>query len=180
MMVGRDVLLRVAKRPADRRRALLEVEHLEVSDDRRLPAVRDVSFQVAAGEIVGLAGVDANGQRELIEAISGLRGARGGRVVVAGRDVTHATVRERLEAGLAHIHEDRHRARPRAAVLARREHGASRLPAPAELPPRHPRPRAIVRRAALLLREFDVRGGTTSTRAERALGWQPAEGRARA
>ena len=166
MMVGRDVLLRVAKRPAEPAAPLLEVERLDVSDDRGLPAVRDVSFRVAAGEIVGLAGVDANGQRELIEAISGLRGARGGRVVVAGRDVTHATVRERLEGGLALIHEDRHR---RGLVLpfslaeniALRDyrqppssrHGILDL-------------RAILRRAARLLREFDVRGGTTSTPAD--------------
>jgi len=163
MMVGREVLLRLEKRPAEPAAPLLQVEHLEVSDDRGLPAVRDVSFDVLGGEIVGLAGVDANGQRELIEAIAGLRAVRTGRVVVAGRDVTHAGVRERLEHGLALIHEDRHRRGlvlpfTLAENLALRDY---------RRPPssRHGvlDPRAMVRRALRLLREFDVRGGTTST-----------------
>src|SRR5919107_184064 len=88
LMVGRDVLLRVDKpehKPGD---ALLELEGVSATDDRGLPAVRDVSFEVRAGEIVGLAGVDANGQSELIEAITGLRRIDQGSVRVAGRDVT--------------------------------------------------------------------------------------------
>ena len=166
MMVGREVLLRLEKRPAEPAAPLLQVERLEVADDRGLPAVDDVTFEVRAGEIVGLAGVDANGQRELVEAIAGLRPVRGGRIVVAGRDLTRATVRERLERGLALVPEDRHRRGlvlpfSLAENLALRDyrrppssrHGVLDL-------------RAILRRAGRLLREFDVRGGTASTRAD--------------
>ena len=72
--------------------------------------MRDVSFEVRAGEIVGIAGVDANGQSELIEVITGLRKPTAGTVRVAGRDVTGASPREvKLDAGVGHIAEDRHR-----------------------------------------------------------------------
>ena len=78
-------------------------------DDRGLEVVRDVSFEVRAGEILGLAGVDANGQSELIDAIAGLRSPKSGRIVVDGHDVTHANAQESLDAGIGHIPEDRHR-----------------------------------------------------------------------
>ena len=87
-MVGRDVLLRVEKPAHEAGDTLLEVKDLSVVDDRELPAVSDVSLSVRAGEIVGLAGVDANGQSELIEAITGLRKPEAGSVAVGGRDVT--------------------------------------------------------------------------------------------
>ena len=109
LMVGRDVLLRVEKpehKPGD---PLLELEGVSVTDDRGLPAVRDVSFEVRGGEIVGLAGVDANGQSELIEAIMGLRAPDAGTITVAGRDMTHAGPRDTLASGVSHIAEDRHR-----------------------------------------------------------------------
>src|SRR5207244_9342061 len=109
MMVGREVLLRVDKQAAKPGEPLLKVEHVNVIDDRGLEAVRDVSFEVRGGEIVGLAGVDANGQSELIDAIAGLRHVTSGRVVVDGRDITHATAKEALDAGIGHIPEDRHR-----------------------------------------------------------------------
>ena len=109
MMVGREVLLRVDKKAADPGDLLLEVRALNVNDDRHLPAVRDVSFVVRAGEIVGIAGVEGNGQSELIEAITGLRGIEGGQVAVAGRVVPHASARKMLDAGVGHIPEDRQR-----------------------------------------------------------------------
>src|SRR5205814_2729979 len=84
-MVGREVLLRVDKPPAQPGEPLLEVENLVVYDDRGLEAVRDVTLEVRAGEIVGLAGVDANGQSQLIDAIVGLRHVHSGRVSVDGR-----------------------------------------------------------------------------------------------
>jgi simple sugar transport system ATP-binding protein len=87
---------------------LLEVRDLVVEDARRLAAVHGVTFSVEPGEILGIAGVEGNGQTELIEAIAGLRTVRGGSVVVAGRDVTHAPVKARGDAGLSHIPEDRH------------------------------------------------------------------------
>src|SRR5919206_3218472 len=94
LMVGRDVLLRVDKKEAQPAEPLLVVENLSVFDDRGLPAVRDVSLQVRAGEIVGLAGVDGNGQTELIDALTGLRKPESGRVVIAGEDVTRADARD--------------------------------------------------------------------------------------
>src|SRR5437763_11122735 len=86
MMVGREVLLRVEKPPATPGEPILEVKDLEVLDSRGLPAVRGMSFQVLAGEIVGVAGVDGNGQTELIEAITGLRKPAAGTIEIAGRE----------------------------------------------------------------------------------------------
>src|ERR687898_2216847 len=88
MMVGRDVLLQVDKKAAQPGDALLRVDHLSVVDDRGLPAVRDVSFDVRAGEIVGIAGVDGNGQTELIDALTGLRRIESGRIFVGEDDCT--------------------------------------------------------------------------------------------
>ena len=107
LMVGRDVLLRVEKSPAQAGEPLLRVEDLTVLDERGLEAVRGVSFDVRAGEIVGIAGVDGNGQTELIDALTGLREAARGRIVVAGKDLTKASAREALDAGIGHIPEDR-------------------------------------------------------------------------
>jgi simple sugar transport system ATP-binding protein len=107
MMVGREVSLRVDKPPAHPGDVLLEVEGLEVEDDRALPAVRGVSFEVRAGEIVGIAGVDGNGQTELVEALTGLRKATAGRIMVGNHDMSNDSVRERLHAGLGHIPQDR-------------------------------------------------------------------------
>ncbi|MBI5838197.1 MAG: ABC transporter ATP-binding protein [Candidatus Eisenbacteria bacterium] len=109
LMVGRDVLLGVERRPGAPEGAVLEVRDLEVRDARRLPAVRGVSFTVRAGEIVGFAGVEGNGQTELIEAITGLRAPDSGSVRLAGTDITRAPVRRRYAAGLAHVPEDRHK-----------------------------------------------------------------------
>src|SRR5687767_6024369 len=109
LMVGRDVLLRVDKPEHTPGEPVLELRDLHVVDDRGLPAVRGVNLTVRAGEIVGLAGVDANGQSELIEAITGLRTIESGHVVVEGRDVTGDGPRELIDAGVGHIAEDRHR-----------------------------------------------------------------------
>src|SRR5207248_1348662 len=89
-MVGREVLLRVEKPQAQPGEALLEVENLNVLDDRGIEKVRGVSFAARAGEIVGIAGVDGNGQSELIEAITGLRKRESGTIRVAGRSLEHA------------------------------------------------------------------------------------------
>jgi general nucleoside transport system ATP-binding protein len=109
LMVGREVLLRVEKKPAEPGESLLDVEDLHVVDERGLPAVRGVSFQVRAGEIVGIAGVDGNGQTELIDALTGLTKAQSGEVRIGGRDVTRDSARERLDEGVGHIPEDRQR-----------------------------------------------------------------------
>jgi len=106
-MVGREVLLEVEKGPANPGPTVLEVRNLEVKDDRGRLAVRDVSFDVRGGEVVGIAGVQGNGQTELVQALTGLRGAAGGRIRILDRDITTATPREVLEAGTAHVPEDR-------------------------------------------------------------------------
>src|SRR5688572_19124976 len=109
LMVGRDVLLQVEKPEHTPGKPVLEIRDLHVVDDRGLPALRGVSLQVRAGEIVGLAGVDANGQSELVEAITGLRRVESGQVIVAGREVTGRGPREMIDAGVGCIAEDRHR-----------------------------------------------------------------------
>jgi general nucleoside transport system ATP-binding protein len=165
LMVGRDVLLRVDKPEHKPGEPLLEVEGVSAVDDRGLPAVRDVSLTVREGEIVGLAGVDANGQSELIEAITGLRRMDSGTVKVAGRDVTGRGTRVTLDTGVGHIAEDRHR---RGLVLEftlaenltlreYREPGFAKLGWLS--------PRRMIARAKKLLRDYDVRGGDAGTRA---------------
>ena len=107
MMVGRSVLLTVTKGPAAPGDVVLQLRDLTVTDDRDLVAVDGVDLEVRAGEIVALAGVQGNGQTELVEAITGLRPTLRGSVVVDGEDLTHATPRQRLHAGVAHVPEDR-------------------------------------------------------------------------
>ena len=108
LMVGRRVLLEVEKGPARPGRELLAVERLSVRDERGASRVRDVSFTVRAGEIVGIAGVAGNGQGELLEALAGLRPAAGGRVLLGGEPVDPGGPRRRRR-GLAHVPEDRRR-----------------------------------------------------------------------
>ena len=165
LMVGRTVLLRVDKAPSKPAEPLLEVEDLYVLDDRELPAVRGVSFQARAGEIVGIAGVDGNGQTELIEALTGLRPAQTGRFSVAGRDLTRAGTHQILDAGVGHIPEDRQR---RGLVL---EFSLAENLALHDFdrPPNSRlgwlRPGRIIERAREVLKAFDVRGGGPQTRA---------------
>ncbi len=107
MMVGREVLLRVEKRPAQPGEPVLRVENLQVFDDRGNLAVRGVSFEVRAGEVLGVAGVQGNGQTELVQALTGLRPAAGGRIFILDKDMTTASPRAILERGVAHVPEDR-------------------------------------------------------------------------
>jgi general nucleoside transport system ATP-binding protein len=165
LMVGREVLLRVEKGAPQPGAPLLTVEGLVVEDDREIEQVRGVSFEVRAGEIVGIAGVDGNGQTELIDAITGLRRPKAGRVVVDGVDVTNANARHSLDAGLGHIPEDRQR---RGLVLDFSL--AENLALHDYDHPPSSRfgwlyPKRLVAKAAKLIREFDVRGGGPQTRA---------------
>ncbi|MCC6330032.1 MAG: ABC transporter ATP-binding protein [Acidobacteria bacterium] len=108
MIVGRDVLLRVEKTDAEPGGLVLEVRDLVVQG-RHGVAVDKVSFTVAAGEIVGIAGIEGNGQTELIEALAGLLKPRSGQIEFEGRDVTDLGARRLKELGVAHIPEDRHK-----------------------------------------------------------------------
>ena len=107
LMVGRDVLLRVEKKPATPGPVALTVENLTASTDRGVPALRAVSFELRQGEILGVAGVEGNGQSELVEVLAGTRRATGGRVLIGDRDITTLDARTEREAGVAHIPEDR-------------------------------------------------------------------------
>ncbi|MFQ6000984.1 MAG: ABC transporter ATP-binding protein [Anaerolineae bacterium] len=109
MMVGREVILEVEKKPITVGEVVLEVRDLKVRDDRGNVAVDGVSFDVRAREILGIAGVQGNGQTELVEALTGLRPVESGEVRILGEDTTHAAPRQVLEKGVAHVPEDRQR-----------------------------------------------------------------------
>ena len=110
MMVGRPVQLEVTKDEAKPAGEVLKVDHLCVhSHVQKRNAVNDVSFTVRAGEIVCIAGIDGNGQTELVYGLSGLEKVSGGRITLCGKDITHLSVRKRSEAGMSHIPEDRHK-----------------------------------------------------------------------
>jgi simple sugar transport system ATP-binding protein len=163
LMVGREVLLRVEKPEHTPGEPLLEVRDLHVRDDRDLPAVNGLSLTVRAGEIVGLAGVDENGQSQLIEAITGLRKIESGTVIVDGKDITGHGALNAIEAGVGHIAEDRH-ARglvlqfDLAENLSLLEYRSRAMSSGPFLSPRR-----MAQRARTLLSDYDVRGGDTGT-----------------
>lgn len=107
LMVGREVLFRLEKRPAPVGQTVLRVKGLHALNDRGLPAVRDVSFTIAAGEILGIAGVAGNGQRELVEALVGLRPSTQGRVFIQEQEVTNQPPRALIERGVCYIPGER-------------------------------------------------------------------------
>ena len=109
LMVGREVLLRVDRPPVELGPVRLHIENLIVEGDRGLPAVRGASLEVRQGEILGLAGVSGNGQRELCDAVAGLRKAAQGRIQVDGVDITAWSPDRRIRHGLAYIPEERMR-----------------------------------------------------------------------
>ncbi len=108
MMVGREVK-RLAPLPQQAGEPLLQIRGLRTMGDRGTEALRGVDLEVRAGEIVGIAGVSGNGQRELAECLAGLRKVTAGAILIAGKDLTHASVQERLRAGQAYIPEERMR-----------------------------------------------------------------------
>ncbi|MDI6871256.1 MAG: ABC transporter ATP-binding protein [Bacillota bacterium] len=109
LMVGREVILEVEKGPSRPGEEVLRLENVTANNNRRLPALRGVDLTVRRGEILGIAGVDGNGQSELVEVLTGLRPATGGRVFLKGKEVTRTRTRQRIRAGLGHIPEDRHK-----------------------------------------------------------------------
>ena len=165
LMVGREVVLRIDKSPSSPAGTLLEVRDLHVFDDRGIEKVRGISLDIRAGEIVGLAGIDGNGQTELIDAMTGLRRAASGSVRVSGEEVTTASAHGHFEAGLGHIPEDRQR---RGLVLEFTIaenialHDFRRAP--------DSRfgwlfPGRLIERGARLISEYDIRGGGPQLRA---------------
>lgn len=110
MMLGRDIEFKVTKKEAELGDVVLKLEYLSVlSGEHKRDAVKSVSFEVRAGEIVCIAGIDGNGQTELIHGISGLSPISGGRIELCGEDISRSKIRERSKLGMSHIPEDRHK-----------------------------------------------------------------------
>ncbi|MBM3125116.1 MAG: ABC transporter ATP-binding protein [Chloroflexi bacterium] len=107
LMVGRDVLFHLDKKAVEAGADVLKVERLNVMNDKGLPAVVDLSLDVRAGEIFGIAGVSGNGQRELVEAVTGLRPISGGRIIVNGQDITQSPPRARIKSGIGFVPGER-------------------------------------------------------------------------
>jgi len=107
MMVGREVLFHIEREPVKRGETVLDVQDLRAQNDRGLPALNDVSFAIRRGEILGIAGVAGNGQRELAEVLTGLRKATRGRVCIQGQETTHCSSREVIQRKVSHVPEDR-------------------------------------------------------------------------
>jgi len=166
LMVGRAVLLRVDKKPAKPGPVTFKVENLTALSDRGVQALRGVSFELRQGEILGIAGVEGNGQSELVEVLAGTRRATGGRVLLADNDVTAANAREEREAGVGHIPEDR-----RGVGLVLHFSVAENLVLGRERSPAFAwrevvlRLRAIAQWALRLVKEFDIRTPSIETAA---------------
>lgn len=109
LMVGRDVCLDRKIKEQEKGKVLLKLENISINNDKGVAAVNNVSFEVSEGEILGIAGVDGNGQLELGEAIVGLRTVESGHIIVCGADKTNAKPRELMDLGMAHIPDDRHK-----------------------------------------------------------------------
>ncbi|WP_221387850.1 ABC transporter ATP-binding protein [Clostridium perfringens] len=109
MMVGREVSFKVNKKPAKPGDVVLDIKHLSVKNNKKVLGLKDFSIDVRAGEIVGIAGVEGNGQSELIEAITGLRKSESGTINFKNKDITRESIRNRINSGIAHIPEDRHK-----------------------------------------------------------------------
>lgn len=109
MMVGREVSFKVNKKPAKPGDVVLDIKNLSVKNNKKVLGLKDFSIDVRAGEIVGIAGVEGNGQSELIEAITGLRKSESGTINFKNKDITRESIRNRINSGIAHISEDRHK-----------------------------------------------------------------------
>lgn len=109
LMVGRKVKLVVDKKPSNPKEVTLEIENLHAKDSRGLPAVKGVNLTIRGGEILGIAGVDGNGQTQLIEVLTGLRKPESGKITLKGKDIYGKSSREINDSGMGHIPEDRHK-----------------------------------------------------------------------
>ena len=109
MMVGRQVSFKVNKKESTPGEVVLKIDSLSVKNNRKVLGLKDFSLEVREGEIVGIAGVEGNGQTELVEAITGLRKAESGSVLIYGDEIIDLPIRQRNEKGISHIPEDRHK-----------------------------------------------------------------------
>ena len=109
MMVGRSVSFKTEKGPSEPKEVVLSIENLVVNENRGVPAVKNLSLELRAGEVVGIAGIDGNGQSELIQAITGLRKVKSGSIKIKGKDVVGLRPRQITEMNVGHVPEDRHR-----------------------------------------------------------------------
>src|SRR5690625_3993753 len=161
LMVGREVLLRVEHPPAQPKDPVLVLEDLEVNDDRGYRAVNEIDLTVRSGEIVGIAGVEGNGQSEMAQAIAGMRDVAGGTIELAGGNISRAAVSERRDLGLATIPEDRN-----ATGVASEMTVAENMTGPHLDKGRtrggRPKLGAIAPVARKLIRRYDVRGATAA------------------
>ena len=109
MMVGRQVSFKVDKKEATPKEEVLKLENINVKNNKGVLGLKDFSLTVRKGEIVGIAGVEGNGQTEIVEAITGMRVIENGKIIFNGKDITNDSIRERIDEGIAHIPEDRHK-----------------------------------------------------------------------
>jgi ABC-type uncharacterized transport system ATPase subunit len=109
MMVGREVSFEVEKEPADPKEVVLKLVDLSADNTRKLPAIKNLNLEVHAGEILCVAGIDGNGQKELIEVITGLESSTSGKIIFNGKEIQDLSIRERTLSGIGHIPEDRHK-----------------------------------------------------------------------
>lgn len=164
MMVGREMLFKELDKTGHLGHEAISVENLQVLDERMLPTVQSVSLSVKAGEILGIAAIEGNGQSELIEAITGMRPIRGGRIAIEGQDVTGKTPGQIRALGLAHIPEDRLSTgvSGKSSVADNLLTGKQRTSAFSRLGI-HLRRQAIYDYAQKLFKQFDIRGAGVST-----------------
>ncbi|VYU01149.1 ATP-binding cassette domain-containing protein [Clostridium tertium] len=109
MMVGRQVSFKVDKKEANLGEEVLNIENLSVKNNKKVLGLKNFSLKVRRGEIVGIAGVEGNGQSELVEALTGMRPVESGSIFFNGKDITKLSIRNRIDEGIAHIPEDRHK-----------------------------------------------------------------------
>lgn len=109
MMVGREVSFKVEKTEAKPKDIVVKIEDLCVNNNKKVLGLKNFSLDIRAGEIVGIAGVEGNGQTELVEALTGMRSVESGNIIFKGRNIVKDSIRERIDDGMAHIPEDRHK-----------------------------------------------------------------------
>lgn len=109
MMVGRKVSFKIDKKEAEIGKEIIKIENINVMNSRNVLGLKDFSLSIKAGEIIGIAGVDGNGQNELVEAISGMKQVESGTISINGEDITNYGIKERFKCGISHIPEDRHK-----------------------------------------------------------------------